>query len=145
MKLLLLWRRVVAMPFPPSHWFRWAGKELLHKPHEHSMATSVEEAAAAEMEQQLLNLLSSASYYPPPHKPPTPRASQARRPVSVQSQRANAIIPVPPSAASRPNTGQRLSTTPMPLIGAQYQSLPTERAGARKLQAALLAAFDRSP
>ena len=36
-------------------------------------------------------------------------------------------------------------STPMPLIGAQYQSLPTERAGARKLQAALLAAFDRSP
>lgn len=94
----------------------------------------------------MLQLLQGATHYGPPRKPAVPRAdSAAPRPTSQSSARR----PKPPTEPDqrmlpRPMTARQWqSKTPMPLIGTPIATLPSERAGARKLHATLLDAFDR--
>ena len=110
------------------------------------------------MEQALNALLSGATGYSygPPFKPATPRQPGAPRPRTASTPRR-------PATSSRPSSGRAFLdatqherpsvnlgathhvdlTSTTPLIGSL--SLPSERAGARRLQTALLAACERSP
>ena len=93
--------------------------------------------------------------YGPPSKPPTPRQPAAPRPKTGPSPRR-------PAASARPSSGRSFLdatqrerrndslgathadlTSTTPLVGSL--SLPSERAGARRLHKALLAACERSP
>ena len=103
----------------------------------------------------MLNGAIGYSYGPPP-KPPTPRQPAAPRPKTGPSPRRPAASARPSSGRSfldatqreRPNdslgaTRDADLTSTTPLVGSL--SLPSERAGARRLHKALLAACERSP
>ena len=74
---------------------------------------------------------------------PSSDAAPARPPTAVTTTRYNTERQIATAPVQQPPP-ERHFLTPVPLVGTT-DSLPSERAGARKLQAALLAAFERSP